>query len=178
MRKTPRNIYAVFSIWKTLRVIEKACMKILACAIYTYLFFLYIRTPLICWKIKSCCDHCFLQQIRPQTTHLAVRRRDDVATTSLCTSQRLRRYSQIKHPTRSRWNVAKTSQWYFSTTSHWNIVTTSQKDVTTMPHHYVSSTSQTSLKWNTQRRFSSTLPRRLSGAYLRRPISTSLRRLL
>ena len=24
-------------------------------------------TLLFCWKIKSCCDHCHPQQIRPQT---------------------------------------------------------------------------------------------------------------
>ena len=77
---------------------------------------------------------------------------------------------QMKHPTSSRWNVAKTSQWCISTTSYWNVITTSQKDVTATPHHYVSTTSQTSLKWNTQRR--------LSGTYPRRPISTSLQRLL
>ena len=86
--------------------------------------------------------------------------------------------SQMKHPTTSRWNVAKTSQWCVSTTSYWNVITTSQKDVTTTPHHYVSTTSQTSLKWNTQRRLSGTSPRRLSGTYPWRPISTSLRRLL
>ena len=86
--------------------------------------------------------------------------------------------SQMKHPTTSRWNVAKTSQWRVSTTSYWNVITTSQKDVTTTPHHYVSTTSQTSLKWNTQRRLSGTFPRHLSGTYPRRPISTSLRCLL
>ena len=42
--------------------------------------------------------------------------------------------SQMKQPTTSRWNVAKTSQWYASMTSYyWNvIVMTSLKDVTTM----------------------------------------------
>ena len=106
-----------------------------------------------------------------KTPHPALRRRGDVAATSLCTSQ-------MKHPRTSRWNVAKTSHWCVSTTSYWNVITTSQKDVTATPHHYVSTKSQTSLKWNTQRRLSGTLPRRLSGTYLRRPISTSLRRLL
>ena len=86
--------------------------------------------------------------------------------------------SQMKHPTTSRWNVAKTSQWCVSKTSYWNAITTSQKDVTTTPHHYASTTSQTSLKWNTQWRLSGTLPRRLNGTYPRRPISTSRRSLL
>ena len=88
--------------------------------------------------------------------------------------------SQIKHPTESRWNVTKTSQWYISTTSYWDVVTNSQKDVTTTSHQYVSMTSQKSLKWNTKRRLSGTLASRFSGMYhvARRPISTSLRRLL
>ena len=86
--------------------------------------------------------------------------------------------SQMKHPTMSRWNVAKTSQWCVSTTCYWNVITTSQKDVTTTPNHYVSTTSQTSLKRNTQRRLSGTLPRRLSGTYPRRHIGMSLRCLL
>ena len=86
--------------------------------------------------------------------------------------------SQMKHPTTSRWNVAKTSQWCVCTTSYWNVIMTSYKDVTTTPHYYVSTTSQTSLTWNTQRRVCATLPRRLSGTYPRRPISMSLRCLL
>ena len=40
----------------------------MAPAIYTYLFFfLYICTPLLL-ENKSCCDRCFLQQIRRQIT--------------------------------------------------------------------------------------------------------------
>ena len=30
--------------------------------------FSYTSTLLFCWKIKSCCDPCFLQQSRPQVT--------------------------------------------------------------------------------------------------------------
>ena len=33
-------LYAVFSIWKSLRVLQKACINIVARAIYTYLFLL------------------------------------------------------------------------------------------------------------------------------------------
>ena len=76
----------------------------------------------------------------------------------------------MKHSTTSRWHVAKTSQWYVSTTSLWNILTAPQVDGLTTSHQYASTMSQTSLKWNTQRR--------LSRAYPRRPISTSLQRLL
>ena len=86
--------------------------------------------------------------------------------------------SQMKHPTTSWWNDTKTYQSCVSATSYWNVITKSQKDVTTTPHHYVSTTSQTSLKWNTQRPLSGTLPIRLSRTYPRRPISTTLRRLL
>ena len=55
----------VFSIWKSLRVLQKARIKFVARAIYTYLSFSYTYTLLFCWKIKSCCDRCFRQQIRP-----------------------------------------------------------------------------------------------------------------
>ena len=58
----------VFAIRKSLWVLQKACIKIVARAIYTYLFFSYTYTLIFCWKIKSCCDHCFPQQIRPHTT--------------------------------------------------------------------------------------------------------------
>ena len=78
---------------------------------------------------------------------------------------------------RLKWNIQRrlcgTSprrQWYVFTTSYWYVMTTSQGNVMTTSHQYVSTTSQISLKWNTQRR--------LSGTYPRRPISTSLRRLL
>ena len=60
-------IITVFSIWKSLWVLQKAHIKIVARAIHTYLFFLYIHS-LFCWKIKSCCDRHFPQQIRSQTT--------------------------------------------------------------------------------------------------------------
>ena len=80
------------------------------------------------------------------TSHGALRRRGDIATTSLCTSKQHRRYVSNEIPNKVSMEVAKASQWYVSTTSYWNVVTTSQKDVTTMSHHYVSTTSQTSLK--------------------------------
>ena len=59
---------AVFCIWKSLRVLQKVGIKIVAHAICTYLFFSYTCTLLFCWKMKSCFDRCFPQQIRPQTT--------------------------------------------------------------------------------------------------------------
>ena len=59
------NEIAVFSIWKSLQVLQKAHIKIIAHAIYTYLFFSYTYIFVFCWKIKSCCDHCSSQQIKP-----------------------------------------------------------------------------------------------------------------
>ena len=38
---------AVFSIKKSLRVLQKTCIKIVARAIYTYLFFSYTCTPVL-----------------------------------------------------------------------------------------------------------------------------------
>ena len=63
----------VFYIGKSLSVLQKACIMIVACAIYLYTlntyFFSHKCTLLFCWKIKSSCDPwCFPQQIRPQTT--------------------------------------------------------------------------------------------------------------
>ena len=55
--------FLVFSIWKSLRVLQKAHIKIVAHAIYTY--FLLSYTLLFCWKIKRCCGRCFPQQSRP-----------------------------------------------------------------------------------------------------------------
>ena len=46
---------AVFSIRKSLQVLQKACIKIVGRAIYTYLFFSYTYTLLYCCKIKSYC---------------------------------------------------------------------------------------------------------------------------
>ena len=57
----------LFSKWKSLWVLQKARIKIVARAIHTYVFF-YTYTLLFCWKIKSCCDCYFPQQIRSQTT--------------------------------------------------------------------------------------------------------------
>ena len=52
-------VMAVFSIWKSPWVLQKACTKIVP-VLFTY--------TLLCWKIKSCFDSCFLQWIRPPTT--------------------------------------------------------------------------------------------------------------
>ena len=57
--------FTVFSIWKSLRVLQKAHIKFVARAIYTYLSFSYTFTLRFSWKITSCCDRCFPQQIRP-----------------------------------------------------------------------------------------------------------------
>ena len=96
-------------------------------------------------RINDTIAMCYLRM-----SHPALRRRGDVAATlqrrlSVRPSDVVST-SQTKHPTTSRWNVAKTSQWCVSTTSYWNVITTSQKDVTTTPRHYVSTTSQASLK--------------------------------
>ena len=61
------KVVAVFFIWKSLWVLPKACIKIEASAIYTYLFFLNYALS-SCWKIKSFCDCCFPQQIQRQNT--------------------------------------------------------------------------------------------------------------
>ena len=58
----------VFSIWKSLRVLRKAPMKIVAGPLYTSLFFFLYMHSLFFWKIKICSDRCFHQQIRLQTT--------------------------------------------------------------------------------------------------------------
>ena len=93
------------------------------------------------------------------TTRLALRRRGDVAATSLCTSQRRLRYVSNETPNdvlmERRQDVSVVR---VSTTSYWYVITTSQKVVTTTPHHYVSTTSQASLKWNTQPRLSHDVP--------------------
>ena len=57
---------SVFSIWKSLWVLQKACIKIVAHAIYIYLSFSY--TLVFCSNIKSWFDYCFRQQLRPRTT--------------------------------------------------------------------------------------------------------------
>ena len=62
------NANTVFSMWKSLQVLQKAHINIVACAIYTYLFFSYTYTLFFCWKIKKIGDCCFPQQIRPQTS--------------------------------------------------------------------------------------------------------------
>ena len=58
--------FSVFFIRKLLRGAQKARIKIVVLAIYTYLFFSYKYTLLFYWKIKSCCDRYFPQKIRPK----------------------------------------------------------------------------------------------------------------
>ena len=38
---------AVFSIGKSLQLLQKACIKIVNCTIYTYLFFKYTHSPFL-----------------------------------------------------------------------------------------------------------------------------------
>ena len=51
------DLNIVFSMGKSLWVLQKASIKIVTCAVYTYLFFSYTYILLYCWKIKHC-DHC------------------------------------------------------------------------------------------------------------------------
>ena len=51
----------VFSIWKQLSV-TKSFHQDYGLCFYTYIFFSYSYTLLVCWKTKTC-DCCFLQQI-------------------------------------------------------------------------------------------------------------------
>ena len=44
---------AVFCIWKPLSVLQKACIKVVACVVYIYQFFSFKC------KIKSCGGYCF-----------------------------------------------------------------------------------------------------------------------
>ena len=68
LKRSVKNYCSLF-IRTSLQVLQKAHIKTVAHAIYTYIFFFsYIYTLLFCWKIKSCCDRCFPQQIGPQTT--------------------------------------------------------------------------------------------------------------
>ena len=62
---TDMKPFKVFPIWKSLWVLKKAYIKIVASAIYIYLIFSNTYTLLFCWKIKNCCNQCFPQQIRP-----------------------------------------------------------------------------------------------------------------
>ena len=49
----------VFSIWKSLWVLQKALIKIVAHAIYTYQFFSFTYTLLFCSKIKKLLQSLF-----------------------------------------------------------------------------------------------------------------------
>ena len=60
-----------FSISKSLQVLKKTPIKIVAHAIYTYPFFyIYIHSPLM--LKKSCCDFCFPQESKSQTGHCSM----------------------------------------------------------------------------------------------------------
>ena len=54
---------SVFSIWKSLQVLQKACMKIVARAIYTYRFFSFTYTLLLYWKKKVVLIAVFLSKL-------------------------------------------------------------------------------------------------------------------
>ena len=51
-----RHYFSVFSIWKSLQVLQKAHIKTVACAIYTYQILSHTHTLLFCNKIRSCWD--------------------------------------------------------------------------------------------------------------------------
>ena len=52
----------VFFIWKTLRVLQKTHIKVVAGATCVYLFFLYIQLLLL-WKVKICLIFVFLSKL-------------------------------------------------------------------------------------------------------------------
>ena len=62
------SIFPVFSIWKSMLVLQKACTMIVAHVIYTYIYFSYTYTLFVCWEIKCYCHRWFPQQIRPKIT--------------------------------------------------------------------------------------------------------------
>ena len=49
-------LLSIFSTWKSLQVLWKTHIKVVACAVYTYLFFSYSYTLNFCSKIESCCE--------------------------------------------------------------------------------------------------------------------------
>ena len=57
------NANTVFPMWKSLQVLQKAHINIMACAIYTYLFFYYKYTLLFCWNIKKLMIAVFLSKL-------------------------------------------------------------------------------------------------------------------
>ena len=63
--------YQVFSIWKSLRLLQEARIKIVAHALYTNLFSIFFLIHAVfssAGKWKNYCDRCSTQQVRPQTT--------------------------------------------------------------------------------------------------------------
>ena len=112
------------------------------------------------------------------TTLPATRSRSDVVKTSLCTSQRCRRYVSNETPN----DVSVERRQDVSVVRLHNILLERRDNVSRRRNNDVPwvrlHTSQTSLKWNTQWCLSGASPRRLSGKCPRRPISTSLRRSL
>ena len=113
------------------------------------------------WILSNCCPKYGSSKM---SSHPVTRRRGDVVTTSLCTSQWRCRY--VSNETPNDVSVIRLH----------DVLLVCRNDVS--KRQYVSATSQISLKWNTQQRLSGTSPRRLSGTYPRRPTSLSLRRLL
>ena len=65
--KARKCIPSIFYM-KTTATATKTSIKIVVRAISTYLLFSFTYIILFCGKMKSCCDRCFPQQIRPQTT--------------------------------------------------------------------------------------------------------------
>ena len=70
-RRTKRNTLtraseAIFFTWKALWVLKLALRT--WPVLFTLNFFLTLFSYVAKWKIKSCCNHCFSQEIRPLTT--------------------------------------------------------------------------------------------------------------
>ena len=61
-------VYSLFHMKITVSVTKSSHQDCGLCYLNLPIFFLYIHYLLFCGKIKSCCDHCFTQQINPKTT--------------------------------------------------------------------------------------------------------------
>ena len=62
------QIRGVFFIRKSLQVFQKSLHQDHGLRFQHSPIFYFTSTLLFCGKMKSCCDCCFLQQIRPQAT--------------------------------------------------------------------------------------------------------------
>ena len=65
----------VFSIWKSLRVLQKGHIKIVVRAIYIYIYrFFLLHTLLFFGKMKICCDRNFLSKLdhRPLFSYIYI----------------------------------------------------------------------------------------------------------